>query len=158
MATPKMLDLTKLREGIEGLDRDLLELLRRRMDLSDEVADAKIQAASPFRDRPREDQVLQRVRHLAADLELDPRQIERLYRVILPLSSSSRSEGAKKGVVRSAPREGDGREEEHLRLGLRCEDLLSQVGLEPRGDPLVLASYRKKKIRTAGSGHVRMGD
>ena len=56
------------------------------MGFSDEVADAKIQAASPFRDRPREEQVLQRVRHLAAEFELDPRQIERLYRVILDMS------------------------------------------------------------------------
>ena len=82
----KTLDLTHLREGIEGLDRELLDLLRRRMGFSDEVADAKLQAASPFRDRPREEQVLQRVRHLAAEFELDPRQIERLYRVILDMS------------------------------------------------------------------------
>jgi chorismate mutase/prephenate dehydratase len=80
------LDLSHLREGIEELDRELLALLRRRMEVSEKVAQAKIDAASPFRDRPREDQVLQRVRHVAADMGLDPRSIERLYRFIMDMS------------------------------------------------------------------------
>ncbi len=79
-------DLTALREGIEALDRDLLSLLRRRMAVSESVAQAKIDAASPFRDRPREEQVLTRGRHIAAGVDLDPRSVERLYRVILDMS------------------------------------------------------------------------
>ena len=37
------------------------------MSLAEEVAGAKLAAAYPFRDEPREDQVLQRVRHAAAE-------------------------------------------------------------------------------------------
>ena len=79
-------DLQSLRETIEEADRDLLSSLRRRMDLVEEVVRAKLDAASPFRDPAREEQVLQRVRHLAVEHGLDAHEVERLYRVILDMS------------------------------------------------------------------------
>ena len=79
-------DLPTLREAIEAVDHELLHLLRRRMDLVEEVAAAKLEAASPFRDQLREDQILQRVRHFAVEEGLDAREAERLYRVILEMS------------------------------------------------------------------------
>ena len=79
-------DLAALRDAIESLDRRLLALLAERMRLSDDVASAKLAAASPFRDPAREDQVLQRVRHAAAESGLDAHEIERLYRVIMDMS------------------------------------------------------------------------
>ena len=84
MASPR--DLPTLREAIEAADHELLHLLRRRMDLVEEVAAAKLAAASPFRDQLREDQILQRVRHFAVEEGLDAREVERLYRVILEMS------------------------------------------------------------------------
>ena len=39
--------------------------LKRRMELVEEIATAKLKAASPFRDQQREEQVLQRVRSAA---------------------------------------------------------------------------------------------
>jgi chorismate mutase/prephenate dehydratase len=79
-------DLPTLREAIEAIDREILAQLRRRMDLAEEVAASKLQTAYPFRDEPREDQVLQRVRHAAVEQGLDAHEIERLYRVILDMS------------------------------------------------------------------------
>ena len=79
-------DLQSLREAIEDADRDLLASLRRRMDLVEEVVRAKLDAASPFRDPAREEQVLQRVRHLAVEHGLDAHEVERLYRVLLDMS------------------------------------------------------------------------
>ena len=79
-------DLPALREAIEAIDRELLSQLRRRMDLAEEVAAAKLRTAYPFRDEPREDQILQRVRHAAVERGLDAHEIERLYRVILDMS------------------------------------------------------------------------
>ncbi len=81
-------DIQGLREGIEGVDRELLRLLRRRMELVDRIATAKIKAASPFRDQQREEQVLQRVRGAAVELGLDPHPVERLYRLIMEMSIS----------------------------------------------------------------------
>src|SRR2546423_3993428 len=79
-------DLGALREAIEALDRQLLALLAERMRLAESAAGAKLAAASPFRDPPREDQVLQRVRRIAGESGLDPHETERLYRVILEMS------------------------------------------------------------------------
>ncbi|HEX6903066.1 MAG TPA: prephenate dehydratase domain-containing protein, partial [Thermoanaerobaculia bacterium] len=79
-------DLQAIREAIEAIDREILAQLRRRMSLAEEVAATKIRAAYPFRDEPREDQILQRVRHAAVEQGLDAHEIERLYRVILDMS------------------------------------------------------------------------
>lgn len=79
-------DLQSIRETIEEIDREILAQIRRRMSLVEDVAAVKLQAAYPFRDEPREDQVLQRVRHAAVEQGLDAHEIERLYRVILEMS------------------------------------------------------------------------
>src|ERR671914_2666538 len=83
---PDAPDLPSLREAIEEIDHEILAHLRRRMSLVEEVAAAKLQAAVPFRDEPREDQIIQRVRHAAVEQGLDAHEVERLYRVILDMS------------------------------------------------------------------------
>jgi chorismate mutase / prephenate dehydratase len=83
---PDTPDLPSLREAIEEIDHEILAHLRRRMSLVEEVAGAKLRSAVPFRDEPREDQILQRVRHAAVEQGLDAHEIERLYRVILDMS------------------------------------------------------------------------
>ncbi len=80
--------MQSLREAIEAIDRDLLALLKQRMGLVEHIARAKLEAAFPFRDQQREDQVLQRVRHAAVGLGLDAHAVERLYRLIMEMSIS----------------------------------------------------------------------
>ena len=84
----KSRDLQSLREAIGEVDREILAQLRRRMTLVEEVVGAKLESAYPFRDEPREEQILQRVRHAAVEQGLDAREVERLYRVILEMSVS----------------------------------------------------------------------
>ena len=79
-------DLSNVREQIEALDQELLELLQRRMALVEGVARAKLQTASPFRDPVREAQVVVRVRERAAALGLDPHAVESLYRTIMEMA------------------------------------------------------------------------
>lgn len=81
-------NLQSLREKIEEVDRELLGQLRLRMELVEDVAKAKLRAASPYRDQHREDQVLQRVRRMAVQHGLDAHAIERLYRQIMEMSIS----------------------------------------------------------------------
>lgn len=81
-------NLQNLREDIERLDRDLLALLRQRMERVEDVARAKIDSAFPFRDHQREERVLQRVRRAAVQLGLDAHAVERLYRLIMEMSIS----------------------------------------------------------------------
>ncbi|MFL5357122.1 bifunctional chorismate mutase/prephenate dehydratase [Archangium sp.] len=79
-------DLQKLRVDIEKVDEDLLDALRRRMDLAEDIARAKLAAASPIRDQRREDLLLQRIRTAAMARKLDPHEVERLYRFIMEMS------------------------------------------------------------------------
>lgn len=81
-------DLQRLREEIEEIDRDLLAQIKRRMALVEHIATTKLERAFPFRDHQREERVLQRVRRVAVRLGLDPHAIERLYRLIMEMSIS----------------------------------------------------------------------
>src|SRR3954470_19699196 len=79
-------DLGSLRDRIEAVDRQLIALVAERLKIVEDVAAAKLAAASPFRDREREDLLLQRLRGLAIAAGLDAHQIERMYRVIMDMS------------------------------------------------------------------------
>src|SRR5690349_22216877 len=81
-----MAELSTLRDRIEAVDRQIIALIAERMAIVGEVALAKLEAASPLRDQQREDLLLLRLREHAAAAELDPHQIERLYRVVMELS------------------------------------------------------------------------
>jgi len=81
-------ELQTLRDEIEAIDRELLQLIRRRMERVEKVATWKIKAAFPFRDQQREDLVLQRVRGAAVEYSLDAHAIENLYRQIMEMSIS----------------------------------------------------------------------
>ena len=81
-----MPDLTSLRDRIDTVDRQLIALLAERLRIVEEVAIAKLDAASPFRDREREERLLLRLREHATAAALDPHQIERLYRVVMDMS------------------------------------------------------------------------
>src|SRR4051812_12048308 len=81
-------DLQALRRHIEEVDREILSKLQHRMELAERVARTKVAAATAFRDPPREEQVLQRVRQMATELGLDAHIIERMYRLIMDMSVS----------------------------------------------------------------------
>jgi len=81
-------DLQALREEIESLDREILRKLKSRMELVERVAQVKLVAAIPLRDRLREEQVLGRVRQIATELGLDPYETERLFRIVMEMSIS----------------------------------------------------------------------
>jgi chorismate mutase/prephenate dehydratase len=80
------MDLSTLRDRIDQVDRQIIALLAERLRVVEEVAVAKLEAASPFRDREREERLLLRLREHATEAGLDPHQIERLYRVVMDMS------------------------------------------------------------------------
>jgi chorismate mutase / prephenate dehydratase len=81
-----LLDINRLRVDIERIDTEIMDALRRRMILADDIARSKLADASPLRDPPREDLVLHRVREAATVHGLDPHEIERIYRIIMDMS------------------------------------------------------------------------
>lgn len=78
--------LASIRERIDAVDQQIIALLAERLAIVEEVAAAKLVSASPLRDPEREDRLLQRLRHHAAEAGLDPHQVERLYRVVMDMS------------------------------------------------------------------------
>src|SRR3954463_15680126 len=79
-------DLSSLRDRIEAVDRQIIALLAERLKIVEDVAAAKLASASPFRDKQREELLLQRLRHQATEAGLDPHQVERMYRVVMDMS------------------------------------------------------------------------
>ncbi|MBZ4416418.1 bifunctional chorismate mutase/prephenate dehydratase [Myxococcus sp. RHSTA-1-4] len=79
-------DLEAIRVAIEKIDEEILDALRRRMDLADDVARAKLAAAAPFRDQRREDLLLRRIRTRAAEHGMDPHEVERVWRLFIDMS------------------------------------------------------------------------
>ena len=79
------LDLSALRDRIDTVDRQIIALLAERLRIVEEVAVAKLEAASPFRDRQREERLLLRLREHATEACLDPHQAERHYLVVMDM-------------------------------------------------------------------------
>jgi chorismate mutase/prephenate dehydratase len=79
-------DLASLRDRIEAVDRQIIQLIGERLAIVEGVAEAKLASASPFRDRQREESLIARLREIAAAANVDPHQIERMYRVIMDMS------------------------------------------------------------------------
>src|SRR5512141_2276492 len=80
------MDLSTLRDRIDDVDRKIIALLAERLHIVEDVARAKLESASPFRDREREERLLLRLREHATAAGLDPHQIERIYRVVMDMS------------------------------------------------------------------------
>jgi chorismate mutase/prephenate dehydrogenase len=79
----KPLDLAQLRAQIDAVDREVLELLAKRMRIVAEVARYKRAQQVEIRDFERERQVLDARRALAERLGLDPEPIESVYRQVM---------------------------------------------------------------------------
>ena len=79
-------DLSSLRDRIESVDRQIIALLAERLKIVEEVAAAKLASAAPFRDKEREELLLQRLRAQATAAGLDAHQVERMYRVVMDMS------------------------------------------------------------------------
>jgi chorismate mutase / prephenate dehydrogenase len=76
-------DLPRLRDAIADVDRALLELLRRRMELAAEVGQIKTAAGLPIVVRDVEDQVLRRARHQAETCGISEEVLEAVFQAIL---------------------------------------------------------------------------
>lgn len=80
------MSLEELRDRIDAVDRQIIQLFVERLAIVEDVARAKLATASPFRDRPREERLLLKLRERAIEAGIDPHQIERIYRVVMDMS------------------------------------------------------------------------
>lgn len=80
-----MLDLSRIREKIDGTDREILRLFEERMRLTEEVAAFKIETGKPVFDREREQSKLESLGG-AATGAFNAKGIQELFRQIMSIS------------------------------------------------------------------------
>jgi chorismate mutase/prephenate dehydratase len=90
----------RLREQIDAIDAQLIELLNRRAGISLELGLQKRRAGLGIRDAQREEQIVTRARALNGG-PLNPDAVERLFRAILAESCRAQSNAAQPGHAES---------------------------------------------------------
>jgi chorismate mutase len=78
--------LQELRRDIEGVDQELLRLIRARMDIAVRIAEEKSVAGLPTRDDERAAQVLFRVCEDAGELDLDTSSVREIFSILIRMS------------------------------------------------------------------------
>jgi len=78
-------EIAPLRIEIDRLNDEILDKLRKRVEVALRIAAVKKRHEVPVVDRGREEAVLDRVGGLAADRELDPEGVRRVFREIIDL-------------------------------------------------------------------------
>ena len=98
-----MENLLELRNEIDAIDREIVDLFQKRMKISSEVAEYKISTGKKVFDRAREAQKIQAVTELA-DNDFNRHGIEELFQQIMSMSRKLQYQLlAKNGVVGRLP-------------------------------------------------------
>ena len=78
-----MAGIKQLRKRIDEVDEQILRSLSKRMEICKSIGLVKKKQGIPIQDLPRESDVYAHVKEKAADLGLDPVQVEAIYRQIV---------------------------------------------------------------------------
>jgi chorismate mutase len=81
-------DIPKLRKKVDEIDDQILKALCERVKVCKAIGDAKKKQGMPIRDTSRENEVYRRIKEKSAQSQLDPTQIERVYREIVNMCSA----------------------------------------------------------------------
>lgn len=81
--------LKEVRDVIDGIDRELLDLLARRLELARRAARAKAELGTPVLDPTRESRLLEDRRAWAGEMGIDAAGVEDVFRAVLRLSRRS---------------------------------------------------------------------
>ena len=162
--------ISSLREKIDRTDAEILELLARRRDLSQEVARAKNVQRSPIRDRQREEQLLIERIHSGRKRGLDAHFVTRVFHEIIDdsirlqqgyLQKGANEEDGEQGLIRVAFQGIEGAYS-HLaakRFFSKQEDQLVSIGLSTFADVIGAvergqADYAMLPIENTTSGGI----
>lgn len=84
--------IAELRDEINGLNVQIVELLARRVEVARRIGETKRERNLPIVDRTREGKVYVRVRELAMEWDLDPEGVEKVFREIVELCTKAQLE------------------------------------------------------------------
>ena len=83
-----MEDIKQLRKRIDEVDEQILRSLSKRTEICKSIGLVKKKHGIPIQDLPRESDVYVHIKKKAADLGLDPAQVETIYRQIVNMCIS----------------------------------------------------------------------
>ena len=79
------MDLLELRNQIDAIDREIVDLYEKRMQISEQVADYKIKTGKKVFDRTREEEKLETLRGLTHN-EFNRHGVQELFEQIMSMS------------------------------------------------------------------------
>jgi chorismate mutase len=89
---PEDMTLDELREEIEDIDREIVELIARRTYVADTVAQVKKEQDLPTTDESQEDRVMERAGLNAERFEVDANLVKAIFRLLIELNKVEQRE------------------------------------------------------------------
>ena len=81
-------EIPKLRNMVDDIDDQILKALCERVKVCKAIGDAKKKQGMPIRDTSRENEVYRRIKEKSTQCQLNPLQIELVYREIVNMCSA----------------------------------------------------------------------
>ena len=84
--TPDEMTLDELREEIEDIDGDIVELIARRTYVADTIAQVKDERGLPTTDESQEERVMERAGENAEQFDVDANLVKAIFRLLIELN------------------------------------------------------------------------
>ncbi|HUW68444.1 MAG TPA: chorismate mutase [Candidatus Nanoarchaeia archaeon] len=81
-----MKKLAIVRNEIEAIDRELINLIAKRTNLARDVLEAKKHEDKPINDEGRNHEVLERVSNIATECGLDGGEVKNIFKILIKMS------------------------------------------------------------------------
>lgn len=89
---PDDMTMEELREEIEDIDRELVELIARRTYVADTIAEVKAKKGLPTTDESQEQRVMDRAGENAERFEVDSNLVKAIFRLLIELNKVEQRE------------------------------------------------------------------
>ena len=89
---PEEMDLAELREEIETIDREIVELIARRTYVAETIADVKDERGLPTTDEEQEAAVMARAGENAEQFDVDVNLVKAIFRLLIELNKVEQRE------------------------------------------------------------------
>jgi chorismate mutase len=83
---PDEMSLAELREEIETIDREIVELIARRTYVAETVAQVKADREMPTTDEKQEERVMERAGENAEQFDVDTNLVKAIFRLLIELN------------------------------------------------------------------------
>jgi len=90
--TPEDMSLEELREEIESIDREIVELIARRTYVAETIADVKDEQGLPTTDERQEQEVMNRAGENAERFDVDSNLVKAIFRLLVELNKVEQRE------------------------------------------------------------------